>query len=89
MAVGKLLLHVVGEDLLRAFYKLLRLRFCVSSEKTLCNKDFYKEFERDFYIKIIDGIIPANLIRNSLLSLFCPFLETKNKNKVFSKLVVW
>ena len=63
MAVGKLLLHVVGEDLLRAFYKLLRLRFCVSSEKTLCNKDFYKEFERDFYIKIIVAIIPANLIR--------------------------
>ena len=23
------------------------------------------------------------------LSLFCPFLETENKNKGFSKLVVW
>ena len=25
--------HIVGEDLLRAFYKLLCLRFCVSSDQ--------------------------------------------------------
>ena len=26
-------LHIVGKDLLRAFYKLLYLRFCVSSDQ--------------------------------------------------------
>ena len=40
-------------------------------------------------MKIIVTIIPTNLVTNSLLFLFCPFIETKNKNQVFSKLVVW
>ena len=40
-------------------------------------------------MKIIVTIIPTNLVANSLLSLFGAFIETKNKNQVFSKLVVW
>ena len=46
------------------------------------------EFKRDFYMKIIVIIIPTNLVTNSLVSLLCPFIETKNKNKIFSKLEV-
>ena len=40
-------------------------------------------------MKKIVTIIPTNLAAKLLLSLFCPFIETKNKNKIFSKLVVW
>ena len=46
-------------------------------------------WERDFYMKILVTIIPTNLVTNSLLSFFCNFIETKNKNQIFSKLVVW
>ena len=55
--------------------------FQVISEKTLYNKDIY--------MKIIVTIIPANLATNSLLSLFCLFVETNNKNQIFTKLVIW
>ena len=34
-------------------------------------------------------MIPLNLVTNSLLSPFCLFLETRNKNHIFRKLVVW
>ena len=40
-------------------------------------------------MKIIVTIIPTDLVTNMLLSSLCPFLQTKNKNLVFSKLVVW
>ena len=40
-------------------------------------------------MRIIVAIIPTELVTNSLLYFFCPFLKTKNKNPVFSKLVVW
>ena len=30
-------------------------------------------------------IIPTDLVTNSLLFSLCPFLQTKNKNQVFSK----
>ena len=40
-------------------------------------------------MKIIVTIIPADLIRNSILTFFGSFLQTKNKNQVFSMLVVW
>ena len=40
-------------------------------------------------MKIIVNIIPTDLIKNSLLSSFCPFLQAKNKNQVFSKFMVW
>ena len=67
-------------------------------------KDFLakilKEFERDFYMKIINNylivliikllaIIAISLVTSSLSYLFSPFMETKNKNQIFSKLVVW
>ena len=39
-------------------------------------------------MKIISTIIPTDLVTNSLLSIFCSFLETKNKNQVFNRLVV-
>ena len=40
-------------------------------------------------MKIIVTIIPANLVTSSPGSLFCPFIETKSKNQMFSELVVW
>ena len=40
-------------------------------------------------MKIIVTIIPTDLVTNSILSSFCFFLQTKNKNQVFSNLVVW
>ena len=83
--------HLIGEDLLRALYKLFYLQFCVSSDqrKNALYQRFYKEFERHFYMKIIVTIIPTILVPNLLLSLFYPFVEAKSKNQVFSKLVVW
>ena len=47
------------------------------------------EFERDFYMKMIVNLIPANLVTTSLLSLFHPFIETRNNNQISSKLLVW
>ena len=40
-------------------------------------------------MKVIVAIIPTDLVINFLLSSFCPFLQTKNKNLLFSKLVLW
>ena len=40
-------------------------------------------------MKIIVTIIPLSLVTSSLSSLPCPFIETKNKNQIFSNLVVW
>ena len=40
-------------------------------------------------MKIIITIIPTDLVANLFFSFFCPFLQTTNKNLVFSKLVVW
>ena len=34
---------------------------------------------RDFYTKIIVAIIPTDLVTNSLLFSFCPFLQTRKK----------
>ena len=39
-------------------------------------------------MKIIVTIIPTNLDTNSILFLFFLFVETKNKNQSFSKLVI-
>ena len=36
---------------------------------------------------MIVAIVPANLVTNSLLFLFCPFVETKNKNQQVGDLV--
>ena len=38
-------------------------------------------------MKIIASIIRTNLVTNSLLSPFWSFIETKNKNWIFSKYV--
>ena len=47
------------------------------------------KFKKDFYTKITVTIISTNLVTNSLLSLVGPFVETKNKNQIFGKLVIW
>ena len=63
--------------------------FQVISKKTLCSKYFTRNL-RDFYMEIVLTIIATNLVANLLLSFFfCHFKETKNKNKMFSKLLVW
>ena len=56
----------------------------VISEKTVCNKGFTSKFKRYLYMKVI--VTTANLVANMFLSLFCPALETKNKNQVLTKL---
>ena len=40
-------------------------------------------------MKIIVTIIPTDLVTNSLLSTFCPFLQTKNKNQVGGGSATW
>ena len=50
---------------------------------------FYQQCEGIFYMKIIVTITPENMVTDSLLSPFCLFLESKNKYKIFSKLLVW
>ena len=69
---------IAGEDLLRAFYKLFYSRFCDSSDQW--KKDL--QFNRHFYMKIILTIIPTDLVTNSLLSFFCPFLKPKKEIKL-------
>ena len=40
-------------------------------------------------MRIFGTIIPIDLVTNSLLPSFCLFLQTKNNNQVFIKMVVW
>ena len=40
-------------------------------------------------MKVIVTIIPTNFVANSLLSLFCPAIQIKNKNETLTKLVAW
>ena len=40
-------------------------------------------------MRVTATIISTDLVTNSLLSSFCPFLQTKHKHHVFSKLVIW
>ena len=42
-------------------------------------KTLYKEFERDFQMKIRVTKIPTNLVINSIFFLFCPFVEIKTR----------
>ena len=42
---------------------------------------FYQQFEKYFYIKIIVIIFPTDLVRNSLLSSFCPFFNQKQESR--------
>ena len=39
-------------------------------------------------MKIIVTVIPANLVTNLILSLFRPFVETKSKNQILTKLAL-
>ena len=39
-------------------------------------------------MKVFATIIPTNIVTKPLLSLFGPFVETKNKNQVFRSSVV-
>ena len=50
-------------------------------EKTLCGKDFIKEFERDIYMKIVVTIIPTNLVTNPLLYLFYSVKKKKQTKR--------
>ena len=81
---------ITGKNLLREFYSLFYLQFCDSSDQwknPVWQK--WEIFERYFYMKIIVTIIPTDVVTNLLLSSFCPFLPTKIKSLVFSKLVFW
>ena len=49
---------------------------------------FYWQFQRYFYMKMMETIIAADLATNLLLYFLCT-LQAKNKNQVFSKLFVW
>ena len=47
------------------------------SENVLCSKGFTSNLRDIFYVKIIVTIILPDLVTNSLLFSFCPFLQTK------------
>ena len=76
-------MHLAGEDLLMALYKLfypfkyiyIYIYIYISlihviSEKTQYSKDFTVKFGRDFYMKIITTVNPTKLVTNSLSSIF-------------------
>ena len=64
------------------------LWFKWSVKKTAWQR-LYKEFERDFEMKIIVTIIPINLVTNSLFSLFSFFVETKNILHVITTRIIF
>ena len=79
---------IAGEYLLRAIYRaffIYNFVIQVISEKTLSSKGFTS----NFYMKIIVTIILTDQIQICFYPTLCPFLQNKNKNLVFSKLVVW
>ena len=84
IAVGKLITYCAHSwpGFAEKVLQVVLLRFCGSSDqwKSTVQQRFYKEFKRDFYMKIIVIKIPAILVSDSLLSRFCPFIEIKNKN---------
>ena len=47
------------------------------SENVLCSKGLTSNLRDIFYVKIIVTIILPDLVTNSLLFSFCPFLQTK------------
>ena len=70
---------MVGQDLVRAFYRLFYLQFCYLSDqsKNTVQQRFCYQFEEYLYIKTVVTIYPTGLVTNWLLSSFCPFLKTK------------
>ena len=53
------------------------------SVKEHCISNILLSIWETFLYKIIAIIIPTNSVPNWLLSLFCPFVETANKNQIF------
>ena len=79
--------HIVVEDLPRAFYRLFYLQFCDSSDqrKNTVQQRFYQQFERYFYMKIILTILPAYLVTNLFLSFFLSFLTDQKHESGFQQ----
>ena len=46
-----------------------------------CVTKIYKEFETHYYLKIIVTIISTNLVTNSFLFIFCPFIKNQKKKQ--------
>ena len=84
-------MSIASKNLWRTIYRLFYYGFVIQlmSKKTLYRKTFTSNLRDLFYMKIIVTIMPTDFVVNSLLTLFCPFLETKNKDQVFIRLMVW
>ena len=78
-------INIVDEDLLRTFYKFFCLWFLVfqviSEKHCATQQRICWEFERNFYMKIVETVIFASLVTNWLSYLFCPFIKAKTKIK--------
>ena len=80
---------MVGKDLLRVFYRLFYLQFCDSSDQ-------WKNTVWKVLLAIWEMFLHENnhsynflrLVANWLLSSFCSFFQTKNKNQVFTKMFI-
>ena len=78
----------VGDDLLKAFCKLLFacVHFKRSAKEDYVAKILHAIWDT-FYMKIIVTLIPIDLFL--LLSLFRSIFWSKNENQFFRKLLVW
>ena len=73
-------MYTVPEDMMRGFYQLLYLAFCIKrSVKSTVQQMLYWQFVRYFYLKIIVSVISANLDTNLFLFLFCLSVEFKKE----------
>ena len=82
MTFGKLStnVHIVVEDLMRAFYKLFCLLFWVSSDqwKTVCSKDFKRNLREIFMIIMVASY---NSYKFNYRFAFIPFLSFRRNQK--------
>ena len=78
-------------NLLMTFCKLFYLRLCFSSDHLKSNEQqrFQRQYKKHFYMRVILILIPTNLVTNWFLSLCFPLVKSKNKNRFFSKLVIF
>ena len=74
------IVHIDGDDLLRAFCNLSQLKFCISSDprKTTVQQKRYQQCARHFLMKIIINTIPTKLAKSLFL---CPFLSFRRNQK--------
>ena len=82
MESSSTIVHVVGVDLLKAFYKLwscFSFVIQVISEKNTCSKVLLAIFE----IFLHKNNCKYNSYKFSQSFVFYPFLETKNKHQIF------